>query len=129
MHTCVLLENLCIKLGLEDPDDISDEEEDGNDFDGPQVNDEINPNQTRLGAIRRRDIMQELSDWIQIVLCNISHISVFHYTYSVLLNVFNLKIKPSFRLENLWMIVFNKYIENYIETSCIKKTWLEMNRN
>ena len=62
MHTCVLLENLCIKLGLEDPDDISDEEEDGNDFDGPQVNDEINPNQTRLGAIRRRDIMQELSD-------------------------------------------------------------------
>ena len=61
MHTCVLLENLCIKLGLEDPEDISDEEE-GNDVDGPQVNEGQNPNQTRLGAIRRRDIMIELSE-------------------------------------------------------------------
>lgn len=56
IFTCLLLENLCISLGLEDFDGIEEEGED------PFPPTENSPNQTRLGAERRNEISNYLNN-------------------------------------------------------------------
>ena len=56
IHTCILLENLCISLGLEDPE-IDDEEDDES---RDPVLDGQHPNQTRIGAQKRTEVMNSL---------------------------------------------------------------------
>ena len=57
IHTCVLLHNLCVQLGLdvdEEEQEIEPDQEVQPDLPGDQSN------MIRLGAIRRREIMEEL---------------------------------------------------------------------
>ena len=61
IQTCVLLENLCITLNVEDPEEGDDEDlNNDEDFLPAQIVEAQNPNWTRQGMEKRRQIIQQM---------------------------------------------------------------------
>ena len=61
IFTCIILENLCISSGIEDPeDDGSDDERDDQDHSEVPEVEARQPNQTRLGITKRLEIANYL---------------------------------------------------------------------
>ncbi len=60
IHTCLLLENMCISVGLEDPEDEDEEEDDDEEYNHHVVRalEAQNANQTRLGQILRNELAE-----------------------------------------------------------------------